>query len=54
MKCLRLASLALLLLSGRAVEAQTLTPAQIAAAATPSVVLIRVPTGLGSGFVIAQ
>lgn len=54
MKCLRLVSLALLLLSGRAALAQTLTPAQIAAAATPSVVLIRVPTGLGSGFVIAE
>ncbi len=54
MKCLRLVSLMLLLLSGRAVEAQTLTPAQIASAATPSVVLIRVPTGLGSGFVIAE
>ena len=31
-----------------------LTPAQIAQAAIPSVVLIRTPTGLGSGFVAAK
>ena len=33
--------------------APNLTPAQIAQTATPSVVLIRSPTGLGSGFVAA-
>jgi hypothetical protein len=30
-----------------------LTPAQIAARATPSVVLIRTPTGLGTGFIVS-
>ena len=41
-----------LLDSGRA-GAETLTPAQIAESVTPSVVLIRVPNGLGSGFVVS-
>lgn len=40
----------LLLTSARAAD---LTPAQIAEAATPSVVLIKVPNGLGSGFVVS-
>jgi hypothetical protein len=31
-----------------------LTPAQIAARATPAVVLIRTPTGLGTGFIVAK
>jgi hypothetical protein len=32
----------------------SLTPAQIAALATPSVVLIRSPTGLGTGFIVRK
>ena len=36
------------------VPAAEMTPAQIAEAATPSVVLIRVPNGLGSGFVVSD
>jgi hypothetical protein len=35
------------------VRAAALTPEQIAARATPSVVLIKVPGGLGSGFVVS-
>jgi serine protease Do len=33
---------------------KTLTPAQIAARATPSIVSIRTPTGLGTGFVVRE
>ena len=33
-------------------DSPTLTPAQIAQAATPSVVLIKTPIGLGSGFIV--
>jgi len=40
-------------LSMLAPKAQALTPAQIAESATPSVVLIKVPNGLGSGFVVS-
>jgi S1-C subfamily serine protease len=38
---------------GPSAPAASLTPAQIAEKAIPSVVLIRIPTGLGSGFVVA-
>jgi S1-C subfamily serine protease len=37
----------------RAAAAPALTPAQIAETAIPSVVLIKVPNGLGSGFVVS-
>lgn len=36
-----------------ATSAPAMTPAEIAEAATPSVVLIKVPDGLGSGFVVS-
>jgi len=43
---------ALLALSLNAAAAESLTPAQIASLAIPSVVLIRIPQGVGTGFVV--
>lgn len=48
----RLAGLLFMAALALRVSAADLTPAQIAERATPSVVLIRVPDGLGSGFVV--
>lgn len=38
---------------GLSADAASMTPAQIADQATPSIVLIKVPNGLGSGFVVS-
>ena len=53
MHALRMTRLVFLMALCAAFPALALTPAQIAETATPSVVLIRVPDGLGTGFIVS-